>query len=880
MSESATVDRKHQIPNAKTAPLWAVLVVVAYFFSGVVALSYEVMWARLLSLQFGVSIFGVVVTVAAFMAGLGAGSLLGVKIPRRFSPFLILALIEISVAVLAILLPSLFSIVDGVLSPASGELSLGAWYSAQFSVALIVLFIPAVALGVGFPLVLRILENQSISLGMVYGVNALGGFLGALLPLFGLVTSLYAVAAIGIAVGVGFIWLSRQAVDGLCKQERNKVAGGVELSNVCLMMYGLIGAGSLILQIGWTRLYGMLLLRTEYVMAIILAVFLLGMAVGSVALRSQRSNLWLTVLPILAAFGALISLWALPWVADYAATGEYASLWEALVWQGLCVALFTIPVTFALGAWLPILAGYFRSHGYSVGARFYGANAIGSALGTLLAGFVLFPLVGSAGVIALAATLLLMAGLYFSPIRKKAMLAVVPLVLLLEPVFMLPSVSVLLPATLAETSDLYLHEDAVSITHVVEQADGQRLLLGDLQRMDASSDPTAVASQQNQTRLPLLLHPEPESILFLGVGTAISVSGSMAYENLKRVGVELSQGAIEASRQFFSPVNESVVEQGLVTLVRDDARRYLKTTTDKFDVIVGDLFHPDLVGRSALLSLEQFERAKTHLEQEGVFVQWLALNQFDSGSLDVVLRTFAKVFSNAHIFVDGFRVAMVGLNGDQSGSATAVMANLARLNEQQVNFATGGEGGWTWLGRYFGRIDVQDGSIQRELMPVIEYELPRARYTGDLDVSKTLQMLLLKRPSVEEAAKLLAVPRDSYESFERSYMAVELGVRSWVAAVNGRHGEAERLVRIAYSANPKDRWIGFDLADRMFATLERALRPGLSREMAYQRILDIRPDHEGALRGMLRLAKQSGDEGRVARYHALLKEVSPLARDL
>ena len=91
MSESASVDRNHQMQNAKTAPLWAVLVVAAYFFSGVVALSYEVMWARLLSLQFGVSIFGVVVTVAAFMAGLGIGSLLGVKIPRRYSPFIILA---------------------------------------------------------------------------------------------------------------------------------------------------------------------------------------------------------------------------------------------------------------------------------------------------------------------------------------------------------------------------------------------------------------------------------------------------------------------------------------------------------------------------------------------------------------------------------------------------------------------------------------------------------------------------------------------------------------------------------------------------------------------------------------------------------------------
>ena len=64
------------------------------------------------------------------------------------------------------------------------------------------------------------------------------------------------------------------------------------------------------------------------------------------------------------------------------------------------------------------------------------------------------------------------------------------------------------------------------MTHVIQQQDGQRVLLSDLQRMDASSDPSAVEIQMDQARLALLLHPAPHSVLFLGLGTGISMAGS------------------------------------------------------------------------------------------------------------------------------------------------------------------------------------------------------------------------------------------------------------------------------------------------------------------------------------------------------------------
>ena len=869
----------------RTAPLWAVLVVVLYFFSGVAALSYEVLWARLLSLQFGVSIFGVVITVAAFMAGLGVGSLLGIRIRTR-SPLLLLAIIEFAVALFAFSIPTIFGFVENLVSASSESLDVNAWLGLQLIVALVVLFVPATALGIGFPLVLQVLRGQAVSLGMIYGVNTLGGMLGALLPLMllpllGLVVSLYVVAGLGVLLAAAFFVLSRHSGVELLEQS----ASGINTASLKVLpqqhiwMYALVGAGSLILQIAWTRLYGMLLLRTEYVMAVILAVFLFGMAVGSVLLRTQREGYWLTALPIVSAFGAVVSLWVLPWVAEAAATGQYASLWEALLWQGGVIVLCTLPVTFILGAWLPILANHFKEYGSALGAKLYGVNAVGSALGVLCTGFILFPLLGTAGVICFAALLLLLAGLFFSPVRKKAWLSVFPLIVFVVPVFDLPPVNVLLPTTLKDTQDIFHYEDAVSITHVVEQPDGQRLLLGDLQRMDASSEPTAVTSQQNQARLPLLLHPQPKSILFLGVGTGISMSGSLAYENLNRVGVELSQGALEAARVYFEQVNDQVSNQETISLVRDDARRFLKVSKVSYDVIIGDLFHPDLVGRSALLSVEQFQRAKDRLSSEGVFVQWLALNQFDVGSLQVILRSFAHVFDESHLYLDGFRLALVGLKGESVGSAASVISSLEGVVAGVGDFATGGEGPWTWLGRYFGPVRVSKGATQGELTPVIEYRLPRARYAGDLDLSKSLRYLLRSRPDVKQAAKMLEVAAGDMESFERAYMAVELGVRSWMASVEGRYSEAERLIRFAYSANPKDRWVGFDLADRMYASLDQAVASGYQRAAALQRILEIRPDHESALREMLVISQSKGDWQGVEKYRLQLNELLPLVKE-
>jgi spermidine synthase len=849
------------------------ILIVLYLVSGAASLAYEILWTRMLSLQFGVSIFGVVATVTAYMAGLGLGSLLGVRWLRHTSrPLLMFALLELAVASAALLIPLLFQLLDAQFAELAGDISLSGWLGLQIVVVTLVLMIPALAMGAGFPLIMTAVQNTAITLGGIYGINAIGGALGALLPLWllpslGWLSSLRAIAVSGIVVGVIALWLSWR------HQVRHRVQSSTDVRPPWgwLLAYAGIGAGALMLEIGWTRLFGMVMLRTEYVLAIILAVFLLGIGLGSLVAKYLRRDYWFTLLPIIASGFAIISLWWLPDLSAWVEQGRFESLSSALWQQGWAVVSLTLPVTLVLGAWLPLLAARLGNR-YQSGVWLYGANSLGAASGALLAGFLLIPLIGTSATIITGAMLLLVLGLSWAGSRP-AWFAVVVLGLAATPLLDMPAVSALMPQAYGDARHLSLHEDAISITHVVERPDGQRQLLADLRRMDASSDPTALAVQMNQTRLPLLLHPEPRSLLLLGLGTGISAAGSLPFPGLERTAVELSLGAIDAARDSFRAVNGGVTDK--LHIVRDDARHYLQSDRHSYDVIIGDLFHPDLVGRSALLSRQQFARAQQRLAPGGIFVQWLALNQFDVANMQVVLRTFKSVFPEAVMFVDAFRLAMVGVNGETLNAAQ-MLSNVQRLDAAQADAATGGEGVWTWLGRYWGPVPELAVPLQDEWAPVIEYQLPGVRYGGGLDLSKLLSWLLSVRPTIQQAATQLAVAETDFVSFERAFAATGLAHRSWVALLQDRGAEGQRLLPLAYQANPNDRWIGFALADAVLADRAAARARGLAERQLLESVLRIRADHTEALRGLWHLAEAAGESELAAKYRQRLAQLSPL----
>ena len=852
------------------------LVLILYFLSGLAGLAYEILWVRMLSLEFGVSIFGVVVTVAVFMLGLGLGSLFGLRYLRRIKkPLLYFALLELAIAIFSIAIPTIFQWLLQFM-PGGNSASLYFWYFLQFCITGLILLVPALLMGIGFPVILNVCKKLETSLELIYATNTLGAASGALLPLvllpvLGWETALYTVAGISVLVAIiaGLISFRSQSDEDVYVVET--VPPVTREALPVIVAYAGIGASALMLEIGWTRLFGMLFLRTEYVLAIILAVFLLGTAVGSYLSKHLSRKNWFSLLPVFASACVIIGLWGLPKITSMVNTQEMSSFYSVLIAQSVIVVLLTLPVTIIFGAWLPLLN---KKLGYSGigGARLYGVNSIGAALGAILAGFVFIPLIGTYAVIVFAALSLVFFSVAWVDKRKSAVYLLVMLLISIPVMRMVP-VNQLLPHRHGNTEDIYFHEDALNITHVIEQEDGQRILLADLQRMDASSDPSSVHSQRNQGRLPLLLHADPQSVLFLGLGTGISMSASLGFSNLQRTAVELSQGAIDATSKWFSVVNGEV--GSAAQIIRDDARRFLKTGTSSFDVIVGDLFHPDLVGRSALLSRQQFLRAKNHLKDQGIFVQWIALNQFDAQSLDIVLRTFKMIFPDGILFLDAFRLALVGING-QLADLSSLEGKLSQLSREERNLATGNESLHTWLGRYWGKINVEErGDIQDEWNPKIEFRLPQARYNGELDLAMLLHELLKRRPHVTVAMQELGIDSDNKTRFERAYIGTELAHRSWLALLQRKNSEGHRLFKLAYQASPGDRWIGGAVADATLENYDLSKPDDVSEEKVLESILKIRPDHSNALERLWQIYEKGGDEEKALEYKERFRKLSP-----
>jgi spermidine synthase len=614
-----------------------------------------------------------------------------------------------------------------------------------------------------------------------------------LLPVFGWGLSLRLVAIIGLMVALGFVGLSRGTNTTSMPSNLSSASGRLHL------IYGAVGAATLMVEIAWTRLFGLVMLRTEYVLALVLAVFLLGLGLGSLAARwepIQRRAGWL---PWLASFTVLASLWWLPAFSAWLEGAQWNSLGGAMLAQGLVLTLLTLPATLCFGAWLPLLSQQQSGSGVSL----YSANSLGAALGAMLAGWVFIPGLGSSATLALAAWLVLVLGILLWPRRQPWCLSIpVGFICILSAP--MPPAAQLLPQGLLGSSDLYRYEDAVAMTEVVQLPNKVRILLTDLQRRDAATDPDALYLQQNQSRLPLLLHPHPQSILYLGVGTGISAAGSLAFGPLQRSGVELSHGAIEAAQQWFSPWNQSVMAQ--MTVSQDDARHYLSAHRQGFDVIVGDLFHPDLAGVSSLLSVEQFARAKSRLNDHGLFVQWVALNQLDRPSLQVVLRSFRQVFPQGQIFLDGMHLALVGPR-DQWQGLSGMAGHWHELDSQQQQDVTAGEGYWVWAGRYWGPIPESQGPVQEEWSPVIEFTIPRLYYGGGEHLTATLDWVASQRPRVDQAALLLGIPAGQRAAFERAYIGTDLWFHGLMAALHRQNDRARQLMGMAYAANPADYWI-------------------------------------------------------------------------
>ena len=158
--------------------------------------------------------------------------------------------------------------------------------------------------------------------------------------------------------------------------------------------------------------------------------------------------------------------------------------------------------------------------------------------------------------------------------------------------------------------------------------------------------PTGRRMQLRQGHLPLLLHPSPARALYLGLGTGITALAATDHPALEVDAVELVPEVVEGLAAFVVE-GRSLVDPPRARVHAADARRFVRTAENDYDVIVADLFHPARDGGGMLYTREHFQAVRERLRADGLFCQWLPLYQLDEQTLRDILRTFLTVFPNA-----------------------------------------------------------------------------------------------------------------------------------------------------------------------------------------------------------------------------------------
>lgn len=637
---------------------------VAVMASGAAALGLQMGWIRLFSLGLGQELPSTLGVVTAFFGGLAAGSRWGERLLERLpSAAARCALLEFLTAGWALLtlllLPRVTEASWHGLGPTPG---VGLHWAVSLFVPLVVLFPATLSLGAMMPAMERLLSGfraDGARVGPLYGVNTLGaviGVVGSVLwvqPRWGLSGSVIGFAGLEAVCAVLFLAAGRRvrpAVPVVPAASAVPAAGrgGPELGGsrlgVMLGVSGLLGIGFEVLA---TRLLSQVLENTVFTYAAILAAFLGFTALGGflqnrVAPDVRRALGWL--LPAVA-LGLAVAGWILrqaPWVG----TMLRAAWWQDGVhtWAPsafateflIAAAVVALPVT-AMGMLFASLAAEAaRRHPGALG-RAVSWNLLGSALAPAAVALGLVPSIGTRWSWCLLGLgyLALMPEWRRMPSRRWWGLALAVMALGLLP------------------RDLHLQEPppggriatlregpSDTVTTVI-QAENHRILRIN-QRFTMGGTASALAERRHG-HLPLLLHPDPKRALFLGVGTGISFSALDAHPGLVAEGVELVPEVAEVMPEF-APHN---AHGDRLTVHVADARRYVRATARRYDVVIADLFHPARDGAAGLYTREHFEAIRDRLADGGVFCQWLPLFQLDGHTLRVIIATFLEVYPDA-----------------------------------------------------------------------------------------------------------------------------------------------------------------------------------------------------------------------------------------
>ena len=696
------MDQTEAIATSDThsADQWLPALLLLFVGSGCAALIYEIVWFQMLELFVGSSSVSIGVLLGTFMGGMCLGSFL---LPRYISPahhpLKVYALLEISIGVIGLLLLLVLPLVGHVYVAWGGYGMSG--YLLRGLVASICLLPPTLAMGATLPAVARWVQTTPAGvswLGFFYAGNIAGAVMGTLLAgfyllrVFDMSTATYVAAAINFAVGaLGLLLSANTPVTADGRESLAPNPQSLTRSNpqslipnpdrvLVYIAIGLSGFCALGAQVVWTRVLSLLFGASTYTFSLILAVFLIGLGIGSslgsiIAKSVERPRIalgWCQLLNVGAmAWSAYMLMKSLPyWPINTSIT---TSIWYNFQLDFVRALWAVLPGPVLWGASFPLALAAVARRGEDPGrlvGGVYASNTIGAIFGSVIASLILVYWFGSQRaqqvlmiVSGVSGVLLLAPAELSSTPGRRTLRWAAPVALIIAlgvAAFLIrtvPTIPGILVAYgryaatwLGQEGDIFYVGEGLSSSVAVSRF-GDVMNYHNAGKVQASSQPQDMRLQRMLGHFTTLVPKTPGKVLVIGCGAGATAGAVSIDENVESLTIaEIEPLVPRVVSEHFGEHNFNVVRNPKTHVVIDDARHFLLTTDETFDAITSDPLDPWVKGAATLYTKEFFELAKSKLNPGGTVTLFVQLYESTPEAVKSEIGTFFDVFPNGIVW--------------------------------------------------------------------------------------------------------------------------------------------------------------------------------------------------------------------------------------
>ncbi|AGA35210.1 Spermidine synthase [Thioalkalivibrio nitratireducens DSM 14787] len=274
-----------------------------------------------------------------------------------------------------------------------------------------------------------------------------------------------------------------------------------------------------------------------------------------------------------------------------------------------------------------------------------------------------------------------------------------------------------------------LREGHAAHAAVIEREDGLSIRANNYYTLGSTH---AAIAERNQTLIPLLVHPPPETVFFLGMGSGITAGAALLLPVERVVVCELLGEVVDLARDRFQPWVNGLFDDSRVTIYAEDGRHCLARSPERFDAIIADLFTPWKAGTGNLYTQDHYRLAAERLKPGGMYVQWIPLYQVSMQELAIIGTTMASVFPEltlwrGDLYPSRSIVALLGRNTAEPLDPEVLVRNARRL----LGEYEGADEYYEALGLLFYAGNPEESRFFAEALintddrPLIEYLAPR-----------------------------------------------------------------------------------------------------------------------------------------------------------